>query len=134
MDQATKPHPNAKILKAIADGVAVQWRYENLREEAQIWRDYSGTGSANPLFVSCGVEWRIKPQPRVSYTAMIRFDDGRVLTSAIISESLDSVCTRLKQSYEKHRYVGVLATTQDNGDITKVEYFTMKELRDKGWL
>lgn len=135
MDQATKPHPNAEILKAIADGVAVQWRWAGLREDAQIWRDYAEDRRVNPLFVSDGVEWRIKPQPKANYVVMMRREsDGLVMPSCTQRDSLADVCRVLKHmSPGPFIAIGVTAFTYDT-DITKIEYFTMKELREKGWL
>ena len=51
-------HKHAAVLRAIADGKAVQWR-SNER-----WHDYQDGSHGNPLYCSDITEWRIKPEPK----------------------------------------------------------------------
>jgi hypothetical protein len=51
-------HKHAAVLRAIADGKAVQWR---LYTE---WNDYKDSEQGNPLYCMADTEWRIKPEPK----------------------------------------------------------------------
>lgn len=52
-----KPHPYADVLRAIADGIPVQARWSN-----HDWFDFDIT---RHTFHTFGLEWRIKPKPKV---------------------------------------------------------------------
>lgn len=136
----TVAHPNAEILRAIADGKAVQWQYKNLRDEAKMWRDYTDQLTINPMKRDASVEWRIKPVDKVYYFQMLKNDIGRPVIGSINGYDIERITQYMKRlEREPHspifRSNGLLAFTHtDDGTITKIEYFTMKELRDKGWL
>ena len=52
-----KPHKHAEVIKAWADGVAVQYRESSLTE----WNDLDPPPSSIPAFLN-GFEYRIKPK------------------------------------------------------------------------
>lgn len=49
-------HKHAAVLRAIADGKAVQWRLNST------WNDYVDGHPGCPLYCMDGTEWRIKPE------------------------------------------------------------------------
>ena len=51
-------HKHAAVLRAIADGKAVQWRLNST------WNDYVDGHPGCPLYCMDGTEWRIKPEPK----------------------------------------------------------------------
>ncbi len=51
-------HKHAAVLRAIADGKAVQWRLNST------WNDYFDGHPGCPLYCMAGTEWRIKPEPK----------------------------------------------------------------------
>lgn len=133
------PHPNAAILHAVAEGKTVQWRWKNLREEASIWRDYTDQLSVGPLKLDKSVEWRIKPVDKVYYYQMLKSNINRPVVGSMQGYDVDRVLMVMKalqmQAEPTFPQNGLLAFTHtDDGTITKIEYFTMKELRNKGWL
>jgi hypothetical protein len=61
------PHPQAEILRAIADGLVVQHYYQN-RHPYKDWQDYVADEHSkfSPLFCDAGYKWRIKPAPTIT--------------------------------------------------------------------
>lgn len=54
------PHKHADVLRAIADGKAVQWQSEDFLGG---WHDFYPTGVITPL-THQRHNWRIKPEPK----------------------------------------------------------------------
>jgi hypothetical protein len=52
-----KPHPNADLIKAWADGHPIQWRFI----DSPVWRDLAK--SETPTLPQSEVRYRIKPEP-----------------------------------------------------------------------
>lgn len=63
----TKPHKYADVIKAWADGKAIQYAYtppterDPLAQRAQEWLDFKA--NASPGFNNPHTEWRVKPKP-----------------------------------------------------------------------
>ena len=79
-------HKHAAVLRAIADGKAVQWR-SNER-----WHDYQDGSHGNPLYCSDITEWRIKPEPKpdvVRYVNAYLGDGHRTIETAKKAQSED---------------------------------------------
>lgn len=65
-----KKHPQAHILRAIADGVPVQLRYNGETSWVTFDPDRHAFHTQN------GVEWRIKPKPKVKKYKVVMFHKG----------------------------------------------------------
>lgn len=61
------PHKHADVLRAIADGKAVQWQSDDGRI---YWQDFCVNGIITPLTHSRH-EWRIKPEPKPDVVAWL---------------------------------------------------------------
>jgi hypothetical protein len=61
--QVNKPHPNAEIIKAWADGKAIQFQSMDTGK----WIDLGGPDDADPHVMpwdSTLCNWRVKPEPK----------------------------------------------------------------------
>lgn len=133
----TVAHPNAEILRAIADGKTVQWRRACTPERA--WIDYTSVSELTPINVAAHIEWRIKPEAKVYYVQLLKNDINRPVLGSMqgydVDRLLQAMAGQLRHASPIFPQNGLLAFTHtDDGTITKIEYFTMKELRDKGRL
>jgi len=84
-----KPHKNAALIKAWADGAKIQWYDSSPREHR--WKDC-------PEYFDWGAtcEFRIKPEPKPDYVYFATFDTAegqKVLDSSITSwkSAMDSL-------------------------------------------
>lgn len=56
--QGNKPHPNAEIIKAWADGKVIQF-YDGFG-----WVDFDNARHNGPWFSTVSINWRVKPEPK----------------------------------------------------------------------
>jgi hypothetical protein len=97
-DNAKKPHPQAAIIKAWADGAAIQFRDTGKLQkpgtsEESWWEDYY-SGSVNlPSFGSDLLSWRIKPVQKTGWICIVNGpnSDGDVAISAIYTSKQAAV-------------------------------------------
>ena len=134
----TTQHPNAEVLKAIAEGKKVQYRVHSMfRPATRDWADYDGTKSGPNPIADKGFEWRIEQEPKVYYTQMLSVN-GRPVHSSVHGYDIDRIMGVLRATaYTETAYPsnGLLAVTHDDdGTIAKIEYFSQAELKNKGWL
>jgi len=88
-------HKHAAVLRAIADGKAVQWRLNST------WNDYVDGHPGCPLYCMDGTEWRIKPEPKpdvVLYRALGKAGDCRPFEGANICLTFDGETGKLKSA------------------------------------
>lgn len=132
-------HPNAEILKAIADGKKVQYRVSNIfRPATANWADYDLTKEGPNPIADKGFEWRIKQESNVHYTQMLSCN-GKPVQGSLHGYDIDRILNVMKSPNMMHSMVfkphGLLAIThEDDGTIAKIEYFSQAELKNKGWL
>ena len=140
MEQTSTKHPNAHILRAIADGKAVEWRWRNLREDAQIWRDYAEDPRVSPLNASGGVDWRIKPEeePLFQRWYLVETRESTVvpaLNYTVQRASMEGLVRLLQGNPDlKQNLVGFICMSVDEHTVRKVEFFSKAELKAKGAL
>lgn len=133
-------HPNAEILRAIADGKAVQWRFKHAIEAAKIWRDYADEPSLNPSSDPL-IEWRVKPgfEPlKERWYFVQKFPSGVQLNTAVMRSSLNEAARFFKgtalDSGLRRNFVGLMCMHTDETTVRKVEFFSKAELKAKGVL
>lgn len=139
MNTTHQRHPNADILVAIADGKTVEWRWKNLREDAQIWRAYEGQPNINPAGDRT-IEWRIKPEPKPlteRWYFVMRTDEGTRLNVVFHRSSLDEAVAVYNAPFRedgRRNFIGFLCMHTDETTVRKVEFFSKAELKAKGVL
>jgi len=131
-------HPNAEILKAIADGKPVQWRYYSMLANSREWNEYDAAKACPNPIADKGFEWRIKQEPKVLYTQMM-VNNGKPLQGSLYGYDIDRILNVMKSpnmlystAFRPHGLIAI--THEDDGTITKIEYFSQAELKNKGWL
>lgn len=98
------PHPHAEVIKAWADGKAI---------EARLDCDHPWFDVLNPLWHP-GQQYRVKPEEFVDYTMVLR--DGRpgsVFTSTI---------SELKHYYSANNCQGYMKRTRLDGKVVSLEF------------
>jgi hypothetical protein len=78
-DQSTKPHPNAEILRAIADGKTVEWKDRGFVN----WSEFNpySPSRLNWLITPNGstdIQWRIKPEPITAWINLYQNGTGSI--------------------------------------------------------
>lgn len=106
MTKKYTPHVHAEVIKAWADGKPVEWREDPL----QSWRLIE-----NPGFIK-GLEYRIKPEEVVDYTAV--HQDGRP------GVAFTSMIACLVGFYTENNYQGFLKRTQLDGQVVSFEFIS----------
>lgn len=71
MTTEKKPHKHAEILRAIADGVTVQYRYSG----DTVWNDRDDDSRAPDPITNDYVEWRIKPEVKPDVFALYSVEE-----------------------------------------------------------
>lgn len=66
-----KEHPQAHILRAIADGITVQARWTK-----NDWDWFDFNPNIHTFHIGRGLEWRIKPKPKVKKYKVVMFQKG----------------------------------------------------------
>lgn len=138
MEQVSKHHPNAHILRAIADGKTVQLRRPGMPETA--WLDYVPNGCTSPLYVGDRTEWRIKPEPEPLFERwyIVETRESTVvpaLNYTVQRASMEGLVRLLQGNPDlKQKLVGFLCMSVDTRTVRKVEFFSKAELRTKGVL
>lgn len=138
MEQVSKQHPNAHILRAIADGKTVQW---STGARGADWHDWSVNDMCPSPTASAQLEWRVKPEPEPLferwYFVQSKPDELPKLISVLHRTSLQAAVAFLKgpDAISLRVYcVGLLCVTTDKHTVRKVEFFSKAELRAKGVL
>lgn len=99
-----REHPNAEILRAIADGKQVQWRPAGGNNT---WIDWMETAnSVSPLVRSLYYEWRVKPEG-VRYRLAL----------------LDGLHTKTDTTWIQRSYISVAETDEQARNTEKLNNF-----------
>lgn len=138
MEQVSMQHHNAHILRAIADGKVVEWRWKNLREDARVWREFGP--NRFELLGDTSVEWRIKPEPEPLFERwyLVETRESTVvpaLNYTVQRASMEGLVRLLQGNPDlKQNLVGFLCMSVDAHTVRKVEFFSKAGLKAKGVL
>ena len=130
-------HPNAEILRAIADGKTVQW---SLGAFGSDWNDWERDEVAPSPTNSIGLSWRIKPEPEPLFERwyLVETRESTIvpaLNYTVQRASMEGLVRLLQGNPDlKQNLVGFLCMSVDAHTVRKVEFFSKAELKAKGVL
>ena len=83
-------HKHAAVLRAIADGKAVQWRLNST------WNDYVDGHPGCPLYCMDGTEWRIKPERKPDVVRYVNLYDKEACVNRFHAIGADDLLGTIK--------------------------------------